>query len=823
MRSPSPRAARPLLALLAAGSAAALTPAPALAQADPFALPPSLTADSVGEVATGPVLAEIVVDGASKRRLVSVEGRGKAMTIDADDARTAGLPVPDGARGAIPIASLNVYEWNFDSLRQLLTVTLFRRSDGANFRDLSAHKRVASESSALTALRIDYDVTASATPSNVSLGGYFDAAAVRGNLSFGTSARLLTSPPPGSAPFVRLDSKAQFLWDARELVVTAGDYVSAGSQSQRPVRMGGIKIATDFDLRPDLVTSALPAFTGSVAVPTTIDLVGANQRLSLGEVAPGDFTVRNIPVQPGRGEISAVLRDALGRERIETARFYVSRDLLAPRRSAYAVNAGFVRRRYGEVSNDYGPFAASAFYRRGLSPHLTLETSGEWTSGTANVGARADFTIANLAKATVEGRFSHDADVGSGKLLNLGLESISEWFGVAVGATLPSATYRDVASRLGDPAPPKRLFANAYYRVGANIQAQLGFVRSESRADPRTLRLKERIDTATASLQLPITKRVRFYGSTDYRRFNGKGVFGVSGGLSISLGAARNAALYARHASDTSTLGGRYSHDDADDGDIGYNVGAQITESGQSVDAGVAWRARMMRVEGQIEEIDGRFAGRASARGSLLFAGGTLYARNRSDNGYVLVRSGTVGEIPVTLENRFVGRTNARGHLLVQNVPAQIAVKIDVVSDKLPAQALVRETDHIIRVPKRGVAVVDIDAVKFIPVMRAIVDQSGQPLPPGLRVRALPSRETTLTGFDGLVEINAGAADTRLLVGSVGSGCVVDLTGVDLTAPGDAPLRCDASIIAGDEVAPVETRRTARRARRHSTQVARRD
>ena len=734
MRSPSLRAARPLLALLAAGTAAAIAPAPALAQADPFALPPSLTVESVEQTATGPILAEIVVDGASKRRLVTVEGRGLAMTIDADDARTAGLPVPDGAQGAIPIASLNVYEWKFDSLRQMLKVTLFRRNDGANFRDLTARKRVASESSALTALRFDYDVTASATPSAVSLGGFLDAAAVRGNLSLGTSVRLLSSPPLGSVPFVRLDSKAQFLWEAKELVATAGDFVSAGSQSQRPVRMGGIKVATDFDLRPDLVTAALPAFSGSVAVPTTIDLIGVNQRLSLGEVAPGDFTVRNIPVQPGRGEISAVLRDSLGRERIETARFYVSRDLLAPRRSAYAINAGFVRRRYGEVSNDYGPFAASAFYRRGLSPHLTLEGSGEWTSGTSNIGARADFTIANIAKATVEGRFSHDVDAGGGKLLNLGLESVSEWFGVALGATLPSATYRDVASRLGDPAPPKQLFANAYYRVGANIQAQLGFVRSESRADARLMRAKERIDTATASLQLPITKRIRFYGSSDYRSFNGKGVFGLSGGLSISFGPARNAALYARHAGDTSTAGARYTRDDAADGDIGYNFGAQLTESGQSAEAGIAWRAQMMRVEGQVEEVDGRFAGRASARGSLLFAGGTLYARNRSDNGYVLVRSGSVADIPVTLENRFVGRTNSRGRLLVQDVPAQTAVKVDVASDQLPAQALVRETEHMIRVPKRGVALVEIDALRFIPVMRMLVDQAGLPLPAGLRV-----------------------------------------------------------------------------------------
>ncbi len=231
----------------------------------------------------------------------------------------------------------------------------------------------------------------------------------------------------------------------------------------------------------------------------------------------------------------------------------------------------------------------------------------------------------------------------------------------------------------------------------------------------------------------------------------------------------------------------------------------------------------MMRVEGQIEEVDGRFAGRASARGSLLFAGGTLYARNRSDNGYVLVRSGSVADIPVTLENRFVGRTNSRGRLLVQDVPAQTAVKVDVASDQLPAQALVRETEHMIRVPKRGVALVEIDALRFIPVMRMLVDQAGQPLPAGLRVRAMPSTETTLTGFDGLVEINAGSSDTRLIVGTPGSGCVVELAGIDLTASNDAPLRCETLVIAEDDAAPFGARAKARRGKRTEPQVARRD
>ncbi len=798
MRSHRLRAASALLTLVAA-SAAALVPQSALAQTDPFAIPETLTYKAVAETETGPVLAEIVVDGAKARRMVHLDGKGATMTIEAADARTAGLPVPDDAQGPVSIASLRLYKWTFDPLKQQLKVTLFRNNDGANFRDLTTQVRAPSESHPLTAFRLDYDMTASATSSGVQAGGLFDAALIRGNLSAGSTARAVTNPGPDLPTFVRLDSTVRFLWEKKGLVATAGDFVSAGSQSQRPVRMGGVKLGTDFDLRPDLVTVPLPAFSGSVAVPTTIDLVGASRRYLTTKLEPGDFTVRNIPAQPGRGEITAVLRDSLGRERIETARFYVSRDLLAPGRNAYAVNFGFVRRRFGEASADYGPFAASAYFRRGLSPSLTLETSAEWTDGTANVGARADFTIGHIAKATVEGRFSQDSDAGNGQLLNLGLESIGQTFGVAVGATLPGATYRDVATRLGDPAPPKRMFANGFYRIGANIQAQLSLVRSESRAEPRFARLKERTDTAAASLQLPVSAKLRFYGSAEYRRSNGRGAASVSAGLSLNLGPRTRASVYARKSGNYNAAGATFSQSETRTDPFGFHVGAQATDRGHALNAGAALLLPMMRAEGELEEAGGRFAARATVRGSLLLAGGTVYAKARSDTGYVLVRTGKVPGVPITLENRLVGKTNARGSLLVDDVPALVPVKIDVDPDRLPPDALVKRTDHMIRVPRRAVALVEIDAVRFLPVVRTVIDEAGRPLSAALQVRAMPSGERTLTGFDGMVEINAGAEDARLLIGTPGSGCVVELGGIDLTQDGDAPLVCHPKIIASED------------------------
>ena len=106
MSRPRRLAAERLLAL-AAALAAVLGGQAAHAQSDPFALPKGLTAQSVA-VSEGPGLSEIAIDGEVRARLVNLAWRDGVLTIDADAARAAGLPVPDSGGAMIPLASLKL-------------------------------------------------------------------------------------------------------------------------------------------------------------------------------------------------------------------------------------------------------------------------------------------------------------------------------------------------------------------------------------------------------------------------------------------------------------------------------------------------------------------------------------------------------------------------------------------------------------------------------------------------------------------------------------------------------------------------------------------
>lgn len=809
---PRPRAASLLLALTAV--AAVSNGAGARAQnADPFALPENLTAKAA-EKSAGPVLAEIEVDSQVRGRLVSVEAQGDDLAINADDARAAGLPVAENYAGSILLSSLPVYRWSYDRFRQRLVIQLLRNSDGANFRDLSRITRATIGTRPLTALRIDYDLSTSIAPSNRSIGGFVDAALVHGNLAAASSFQLTAGQTRVETRAVRLESTVQFALPSRNLAITAGDFVSAGTLTQRAVRMGGIQVASNFELRPDLVTMPLPGFTGNVAVPTSIDILTADQRYRVGDLEPGAFTLQNVPVSTGRGEVSAVTVDALGREIVQTTRFYTSRDLLAPGLTGYAVNFGFVRRRYGERSNDYGEAVASAYLRRGLSPFLTVEGSAEGTAGLMNFGARTDFTLGNMALLSVEGRLSHDATEGDGHLARFAVESLSQRFGIRAGIIRTSEAYRDAASKLGDPPPPSQTFADISYTLEGNTHFQLAYVGQQQREN-RALRFPaRRTDTVSASFRTVLAKRFDLFAAGGLRRDDGRIAAFASLGLSVQFGNGKHAGGYVSHDDQRTSVGATFAQDDSRPGELGYSVSAAASEGSQRVTGRAVYRARALALEGQLEEIDGRFAARASARGTLLVAGGAVYARSQSGSSFALVRTGNVANVAIKLENQPAGKTNDKGRLLVENLPALTPLHIDVDSENLPAEATVRRARHVIAVPRRAVALVEMDVRAFRPVLRQIVDGNGSPLEAGSLVVATPSGERSLLGFDGIAEMNALGGDRRLDIGPTGRGCVVELPDADELENGTAPLVCRIETIAvrdGEAPEPAPRQKVARR------------
>ena len=174
----------------------------------------------------------------------------------------------------------------------------------------------------------------------------------------------------------------------------------------------------------------------------------------------------------------------------------------------------------------------------------------------------------------------------------------------------------------------------------------------------------------------------------------------------------------------------------------------------------------------------------------MLIAGGGVFARNQTGGSYALVRTGTISGVTVMRENRPAGKTAKNGLLLVENIPAQVPITFDVDPDKLPADALARDTRRRIIVQRGAVGLVALDIVRFIPRQIRLLGPDGAPLPAGTLIKALPSGEQTMAGFDGVVDYNVGGNDRRLVVsGEGGPVCVAEIDLARIVAAGsDADL-----------------------------------
>jgi len=427
-----------------------------------------------------------------------------------------------------------------------------------------------------------------------------------------------------------------------------------------------------------------------------------------------------------------------------------------------------------------------------LSSRLTVEGTAEWTSGLVNIGTRGDLVLGGLALATLEARFSRNwAHGASGTLLNVGLESSGKLISGRIGAILPSSGYRDAASQLGDPLPARQYTAQLNFDFGRKAQFQLSATRQERRYDPRFPRFELESDLANASFRTSLARNIDLFTSVGYRRGETRAFTGFAG-LSMQLGGGRNFQATLNGGSKSPAIASTsVARRDSEADRFGYAFD-RVFGAGNRTSGSVAWRSEYGRLEAQGERVGSNLGFRANARGSLLVAGGAVFARNQTGGSFALVRTGKIDGITVMRENRPAGVTARKGLLLVENIPAQVPITFDIDPDKLPADALARDTRKRIVVPRHAVGLVTLDVVRFVPRQIRLTGPDGQPLAPGTMLQALPSGESLMAGFDGVVDFNTGGSDRRLAVPGEGApACVAE---IDLTALSRAT---------GDEAMPV--------------------
>ena len=502
-----------------------------------------------------PYLLEVVVNGFPTGKIGEFVLRDGVLYSRAGELHDLGFRVPDlplaNSETLIAVSSLSGLAYRLDMPTQTLFVTadnslLLPALLGAKH---PTDQKILVESG--TGLSLNYDVIGSHSGTDNLLNGSFDLRAFSpyGVLSSGLLAyrQQVSSVEPGPYRAVRLDSTYTYSDPDSLLQYRVGDFINDGLNWTRPVRLGGLQWRSDFALRPDLVTMPLPLVSGTVAVPSTIDVLVNGDRVFASQVQPGPFEIPQLPVVSGSSTISLGVTNALGRQEVTTLSIYSNAGLLAPGLQSFSASLGFVRSNWGVQSDNYGDLAASATWRRGLSNTITAKLHAEGTPHLAMAGGGANVTISDLGLLT----FDVAASSGSGHqgaLIAVGFSRLSGRLSFEASATFASSGFRDIAATAADPVPTLQL--NGSVGLALNRFGSLGIAytaierpsvpitntatpTAENGVDQISLSPAQRAQVLSASYTVQIRDASAY--ATAFRDFSNNGS-GVLIGLTIPLG-----------------------------------------------------------------------------------------------------------------------------------------------------------------------------------------------------------------------------------------------------------------------------------------------
>ena len=460
------------------------------------------------------LLLAVVINGHPTDKIGQFVLRGGSLFVRREELHDLGFRIPDAVAATnqdlIALSDLPDFSYRLDQPTQTLYVTA---SLGWLTPTLLGPSATANSSPAIESglgATLNYDVVGTSTRDQQLGSGMFDARAFSpwGVLSSGLLAYAGAGVGSTSNTYpIRLDTTYVYSDPDTMRRYRAGDFISGFLSWTRSVRLGGVQLSSDFSMRPDLITFPVPAVGGSVAVPSTVDVLVNGSRVLSSQVQAGPFQIPQLPIITGAGTVATTVTNALGQQVTTELPFYAAPTLLSPGLQTYSAELGATRRNWGTVSDDYGYAAGAATYRRGVTDALTVESHVEGSRGLFMGGAGMVMNLYNVAVGNVAVAGS-GGDSHTGAQLAIGAQRTARRFSLGASAIVATHNFGDIAAANGDPAPQLQLNANVglwlgeYGSIGV---AYVGFKRPQTPSPAQVFVPPGTIATQGTSLQASAT------------------------------------------------------------------------------------------------------------------------------------------------------------------------------------------------------------------------------------------------------------------------------------------------------------------------------
>jgi outer membrane usher protein len=709
------------------------------------------------------LLLEVWINGRTGHQVLRMQSFDGELYIAPLDLVRSGLRLDEAeTHGLIAMHGLRGVSFKIDPVNQRLLIAASADRLPVQVFDLRPSITAFPQSTSARGALVSYDLSGTINDishfrDTASAGGTFGVNFFAPNVLF-TATGFATSGSAESGG-ARLDTSLEFDDPSLPRRIVFGDAITDSLSWSRALRFGGLEIASDYSLRPDLITFPLPSFFDRASVLETVDVLVGAAKVFEQDIDAGPFALHDLPVVTGGGNATVVTTDVLGRETAQTVSLYTTTQLLASGLTDYGLDAGFMRYGYGEQSFDYRTPVASVVYRHGLDD-FTIGAHAEAAPDLALGGGEVAFSLGEFGALSAAAAFSRIA-AGNGKLGALNLQARAGAINGFASIEATTSHYQDAAG-IEDGAPPRlRLQAGASTALPYGSLG-LSWVRESENEQGENNEL-----IASYSLSAGNGWCV---GLTGLRDFTGR-TWAAQIFLAIPVGGGIASASYSGGTGRAAALV-QFNAPADPDGGFGYSAVAGTDGAGQRLEGDATWIAQHGTLDGGVAINDGEAAMRAGASGALVFVGNELFATRQPDGALALMQAGEP-DVRIYRDNRQVALSDDDGEALLTGLVPYTENRIAVDPRDYPMASVVARSERIVVPQRSSVVIADLAPHRRHPALVVVRLPDGGAPPTGTIVTQSLSKDTLIVGRDGEIFLPDLSDDEDLLLAIGSETCVL--------------------------------------------------
>ncbi|MFP5597186.1 fimbria/pilus outer membrane usher protein [Kluyvera sp. 142486] len=714
------------------------------------------------------------------------------LYASADSLRKIGLRIPANTPDPVCLNDLPQLRVQYDANQQTLALMAPLQQLDMATTQVNPDDTPNPDAAASRGLLLNYDLYASqgqAGQNNASAFSELRAFSSVGVLSSTQISRYTGNSDNVSQNngMVRLDTSWRTSFPRQAIALNLGDMLTSAVNWSRPTRIAGIQIGTDYSLQPYTPTTPLPSFFGSATLPSSVELYMNGVKYYNGEVPAGNFELNTLPNINGAGEAQVTMTDALGKTTVQSFSFYNDQSLLRQGLSEWSAEVGVVRNNYGYESFDYASTPAfSGTWRHGLSNSLTAGGHAEATESLINAGFSSDW-IPGSNSGTISTALAASADAGkNGFLYSVGYRWNNSRFNFSTTTIATAGDYHDVATRYGSPPPSLNQSTVVGYNTESFGSFSVGYLQYRSPGQP-TQRY------TNANWYQSVSNRVYLTAGLNQNvdRSRDRSIFLV---VNVSFDNNINTSTTVQRSNnDQMSYSFNASKTQPSDGGLGWNMVLNQQDNQQGGQGELGYLGRYGKVYGGYSNMSGNQSGYAGANGALVLMGGGLFASQTINNGFAVVSTGGMPNVPVLLQNNPIGTSNDSGLLLVTPLNSYQKNEISINPMDLPANMRIDPVNTVAIPADRSGTMVNFTVKTVRSALIVLKNAQGEVIPEGssATLNGVQS-QSAVVGFDGMVYFDTLDAHNTLNVVTSAGRCTAQFDYPEKTRdiPQIGPLTC---------------------------------